>query len=111
MWRISQKEPVLRNLLIRSVRIEGRRKMKTARFLFLRRSSGEQIGNPPFLQPINAMVFAEDILFRRSGGQEEGLTFAPGGERYLTPSISDIPGGGTGEISVVDLAASNRFPF
>ena len=85
--------------------------MRTARFLFLRRSSGEQIGNPPFLQPINAMVFAEDILFRRSGGQEEGLTFAPGGERYLTPSISDIPGGGTGEISVVDLAASNRFPF
>ena len=70
----------------------------------------EQIGNPPFFQTINVTAFADDILFGGPGDQVEGLTFAPGSERYLTTPISDIPSGVTGEMPVVDLAAFNRFP-
>jgi subtilisin family serine protease len=79
----------------------------------------EQIGNPPFFQTINATAFAVDIFPPNSfarfaagrGDQVEGLTFGPGSERYQTTPISDIPGGGTVEMSVADLAASNPFPF
>jgi hypothetical protein len=70
----------------------------------------EQIGNPPFFQTINATAFAPDVSFRGPGDRVEGLTFAPGSERYLTTPISDIPGGGAGEMSVVDFAAFNRSP-
>jgi hypothetical protein len=44
----------------------------------------EQIGNAPFFQTINATAFAVDISFEGPGDRIEGLTFAPGGERYLT---------------------------
>jgi hypothetical protein len=71
----------------------------------------EQIGNPPFFHTINATAFADDIRFRGPGDRVEGLTFAPGSERYLTTPISDIPGGGTGVMSVEDLAASKRLPY
>jgi hypothetical protein len=71
----------------------------------------EEIGNPPFFRTINATAFADDIRFDGPGDQVEGLTFAPGSERYLTTPISDIPSGGTGVMSVGDLAVSNRFPF
>jgi hypothetical protein len=71
----------------------------------------EHIGNPPFFQTINATAFAIDSLFGGPGDQVEGLTFAPGSERYQTTPMSDIPSGGTGVMSVGDLAASNRLPF
>jgi hypothetical protein len=71
----------------------------------------EQIGNVPLFQTIDATAFTVDDIFGGPGDQVAWLTFAPGGERYLTTSISDIPGGGTGEMSVEDLAASKRLPF
>lgn len=71
---------------------------------------GEQIGNAPFFQTIDATAFAVDISFEGPGDRVEGLTFAPGSERYLTTSTSDLPGGSTGEMSVADSAAFNRFP-
>jgi subtilisin family serine protease len=70
----------------------------------------EQIGNVPLFQTIDATAFALDSEFGGPGDQVAWLTFAPGGERYLATSISDIPGGGTGEMSVEDLAASKRLP-
>jgi minor extracellular serine protease Vpr len=71
----------------------------------------EQIGNVPLFQTINATAFAVGIGFGGPGDQVERLTFAPGSERYLVTPIFDIPDGGTGVMSVGDLAASNRFPF
>ena len=74
------------------------------------RICGEQIGNAPFFEPIDAMAFALDISFGGPGDRVEGLTFAPGGEVYLALSLFDIPGGGTDAMSVVDFAASNHLP-
>jgi subtilisin family serine protease len=75
------------------------------------RVCAEDIGNPPLFQTINATAFADDDYFGGPGDRVEGLTFAPGSERYQTTPISDIPDGGTGVMSVGDLAASNPFPF
>jgi hypothetical protein len=74
------------------------------------RICGEQIGNAPFFQTINATAFALDTFFEGPGDRVEGLTFAPGGERYLTLPLSDIPSGGTGAMSVLDFAAFDRWP-
>jgi subtilisin family serine protease len=74
------------------------------------RVCAEQIGNVPLSQTINATAFAVDMGFGGPGDQVERLTFAPGSERYLATPISDIPGSGTGVMSVEDLAASKRLP-
>lgn len=77
-----------------------------------------QIGSPPVGQLVDATVFAVDIYFGGPGDAIEGITFAPGGERYLPfdpatgalfPNL-DLAGGASETLSVVDAGAAGTNP-
>jgi minor extracellular serine protease Vpr len=77
-----------------------------------------QIGSPPVGTPIGASVYALDIYFGGPGDAIEGLTFLPGGERYmpfdpatgtLFPDL-DLAGGAVERLEVVDAGAAGTNP-
>lgn len=52
---------------------------------------------------IGVSVFADDFYFGGPGDAIEGLTIVPFGERYFAVPANDLPGGGSGVVSVHDF--------
>ncbi|MFQ3661825.1 MAG: S8 family serine peptidase [Chloroflexaceae bacterium] len=73
------------------------------------RSLGGPLAPPALGQPVDARIDAVDVYF--SGEVTDtiaGLTFAPGGERYLAtlapggPGFANLPGGASAELTISD---------
>ena len=68
-----------------------------------------QIGNQPFFANINAEAYVADVSFGSSFNSAP-TTFAPLGERFFTPDLTDLAPGQSGQMSVIDFGTVGTNP-
>ncbi len=68
-----------------------------------------QIGNQPFFANINAEAYVADVSFGSSFNSAP-TTFAPLGERFFTPDLTDLAPGQSGQMSVIDFGTEGTNP-
>jgi len=68
-----------------------------------------QIGNQPFFANINAEAYVADVSFN-SSFNSASTTFAPLGERFFTPDLTDLAPGQSGQMSVIDFGTEGTNP-
>ncbi|NGX17430.1 S8 family serine peptidase [Wenzhouxiangella sp. XN24] len=68
-----------------------------------------QIGNQALFAPMNALAYVDDVSFGGSFNAAPTV-FAPLGERFFTPDLTDLSPGQSGQMTVLDFGAAGNNP-